>query len=128
MSARALIQRCVALIALAALALQLGLSFDHVHKRELGVAGLGRADAVSVKHARSGLQVAGRLPARLADDDDCCPICFSSFLLSNASLPDASLNPHALEFAERDRPLHPLSDRIFLSRHTAFSPRAPPAA
>jgi hypothetical protein len=124
MSARALIQRCVALIALAALALQLGLSFDHVHKR----AGLGRADAVSIKHARSGLQVAGRLPARLADDDDCCPICFSSFLLSNASLPDASLNPHALEFAERDRPLHPLSDRIFLSRHTAFSPRAPPAA
>jgi hypothetical protein len=128
MSARAFAQQCAAYLALAALMLQLALSFDHLHKRDLGVAGISRADAVSVKHTRSGLQGAERLPARLADDDEYCPICFSSFLLSSSSLPDASVNPHPLDFAALDRPLSPVSDRVFLSRHRAFYSRAPPAA
>jgi hypothetical protein len=128
MSARAFARRCIGCLALAALVLQLALSFAHVHRRDLAISGVERSDVVTVGHARSGLQIAGRLPARLADDDENCPICFSSFLLSNSSLPDASANPHALEFAATNRPLGPIPDRIFLSRHTAFLSRGPPAA
>lgn len=128
MSARAFARRCGAYLALAALVLQLALSFAHVHKHDLAFSGFDRTDVVSVGHARSGLQVAERLPARLADDDDHCPICFSGFLLSNSSLPDAPAGPRSLQFAEIDCPLSPASDPVFLSRHTAFWSRGPPAA
>ncbi|MGO8908153.1 MAG: hypothetical protein ACLQDM_02315 [Bradyrhizobium sp.] len=125
--ARAFAQRFAAYLALAALSLQLALSFDHVHKHDLGFIGVDRADAISVKHARPGLQVAERLPARLADDEEHCPICFSNFLLANSSLPDAPVNPHSLQFAVVDSSLSPVSDRVFRSRHASFLSRAPPA-
>jgi hypothetical protein len=124
--ARAFAQRFAAYLALAALTLQLALSFDHVHKHDLGFIGFDRADAVSFKHARPGLQVAERLPARLADDEH-CPICFSNFLLANSSLPDAPVNPHSLEFAAVDSPLSSVSDQVFRSRHASYLSRAPPA-
>ncbi len=128
MLARAFARRCGAYLALAALTLQLALSFAHVHRHDLAFASFDRTDIVSVGHVRSGLQVAERLPARLADDDENCPICFSGFLLSNSSLPDASAKLHSLEFAAADRPLSPVSDRVLLSRHMAFLSRGPPAA
>jgi hypothetical protein len=124
---RAVARRCGAYLALAALTLQLALSFGHVHKHDLAVPGIDRADAVSVVHTAPGLQVAEQLPARLADDDDHCPICFSGFLLSGSWLPDAPANPHPLQFAEIDRALNPVSDRVFQPRRTAFLPRAPPS-
>jgi hypothetical protein len=126
--ARAFARRCGAYLALAALTLQLALSFGHVHKHDLAVPGIDRTDAVSVVDARPGLQVAEQLPARLADDDDRCPVCFSGFLLSSSSLPDAPANPHPLQFAEIDRALNPVSDRVFRPRYAAFLARAPPSA
>ena len=128
MSVRAFARQCGAYLALAALTLQLALSSAHVHKRELAVPRIDRADGVSVPRARAGLQVAERLPARLSDDEDHCLICFSDFLLSNSSLPDAPANPAWLQFAEIDRPFNPASDPVFRPRHTAFLSRAPPAA
>jgi hypothetical protein len=125
---RAFARRCGAYLALAALTLQLALSFGHVHKHDLAVPGIDRTDAVNLVHARPGLQVAEQLPSRLADDDDHCPICFSGFLLSGSSLPDAPANPHPLQFAEVDRAGNPVSDRLFRPRHTAFLSRAPPSA
>ncbi|WP_092081869.1 hypothetical protein [Bradyrhizobium brasilense] len=113
---------------MAALTIQLALSFAHVHKHELAVPRIDRTDVVSVARARGGLQVAQRLPARLTDDEDHCPICFSGFLLSNSSLPDAPANPAWLQFAEIDRPFNPACDPVFRSRHAAFLSRAPPVA
>lgn len=124
---RAFARRCGTFLALTAIALQLALSFAHVHKHDLTFASFDRADVVSVAHGRPGLQVVERLPARLADDDDRCPICFSSFLLSNSSVPDPPANPHSLHFAEIDPEFNPVSDRVFQPRHPAFLSRAPPA-
>jgi hypothetical protein len=89
MSARAFVWQCKAYLALAALTLQLTLSFAHTHRHDLAVPRIGRADSVGVAQARGGLQIAERLPARFSDDEDHCPICFTGFLLSNSSLLDA---------------------------------------
>ena len=127
-SARAFARRCGAYLALAALTLQLALSFAHVHKHDLAYSGFDRADAVSIRQDRPTYQVAERLPVRLADDEDHCPICFSGFLLSNSSLADAPANPRPLQFTETDRAFNPVSDQVFRPRHAAFLSRAPPAA
>jgi hypothetical protein len=122
MLARDLTRRCGAYLTLAALMLQLALSSAHVHKHDLVFPKFDRTDVVSVAHGRPGLQVVEQLPARLADDH--CPICFSSFLLSNSSLPDAPAHPRSLQFAEIDLAFN----RMFQPRHAAFLSRAPPAA
>jgi hypothetical protein len=128
MLAPALARRCGAYLVLAALILQHALWFAHLHKHDLGSSRSDRADVMSVAHGRPGLQVAERLPARLADDDDHYPICFLRFLLSNSSLPDATASPRSLQFAEIDRAFNPVSDRVFQPQHAAFRSRAPPAA
>ncbi|QQO23469.1 hypothetical protein JJB98_27810 [Bradyrhizobium diazoefficiens] len=113
---------------MAAVLLQLALSFAHVHKHDFVLSASDSSDVVSVGYARPTLQAAEQLPARLADDDDHCPICFSNFLLSNSSIPDGPANRRSLQFAEIDRAFNPVSDLVFRSRHTAFRSRAPPAA
>ena len=128
MSARTFARRCGAYLALVALLLQLALSFAHVHKHDLAISGFDGSDVVSVGHARFSSQAAEQLPVGMADDEDHCPVCFSSFLLSSSSLPDASANPPPLEFAELDRAAGPFSDRLLQPRHAAWLPRAPPAA
>ncbi len=128
MSARAFARQCGAYLALAALMLQLALSFAHVHKHDLALSGFDRSDVVSVKRARSTQQDAQQLPSRLADDDDHCPICFSGFLLSNSWLPDVQANPFSQQFAEIDRAFNPVSDPVFQPRRAAFLSRAPPVA
>jgi hypothetical protein len=128
MLARALARRSGAYLALAVLMLQLALSLAHVHKHDLAFSRFDRTDVVSVAHGRPGLQIAEQLPARLADDDEHCPICFSSLLLSNSSLPDAPAHPRSLQFAEIDVAFNPDSDRVFQPRRAAFLSRAPPAA
>ena len=124
---RVLARRCGSYLALLALTLQLALSFAHVHKHDLVTSGFDRNGVVSVEYARSTLQAAAQLPARLADDDY-CPICLSNFLLSNSSIPHTPANERSLQFADIDRAFNPASDWVFQSRHAAFRSRAPPAA
>lgn len=112
---------------LAALMLQLAVSFAHVHKHDLVSSGIDRIDVARVGNARSTLQAVEQLPSRLADDDERCPICFSGFLLSNSSLPDAPANPRSLQFAEIGRAVNSVPDRVFQPRHASFRSRAPPA-
>ncbi|HWX58962.1 hypothetical protein [Bradyrhizobium sp.] len=123
---RAFARRCGTFLSLAALTL-LALSFVQVHKHDLAFSGFDRSDVLSATHVRATQQAAEQLPSRLADDNDHCPICFSSFLLSNSSVPDPPSNPHSLHFAEIDPEFNPVSDRVFQSRHAAFLSRAPPA-
>lgn len=125
-TARLLAQRCGAYLALMALMLQLALSFAHVHKHDLASSGFDRTEIASVGHDRSTLQALEKLLSRLADDEDRCQICFSSFLLANSSLPAAPAHPHSLQFAATDRAFNPVSDRIFRQRRAAFLSRAPP--
>jgi hypothetical protein len=128
MSARAFVRRCGAHLALAALLLQLTLSFAHVHKHDLASPGFGRIDIVSVRHIGPAQQAAEQLPSRLADDEDHCPICFSGFLLSSSSLPDAPAQPRRVQWAAIDPAFNPVSKRLPRPRHAAFLSRAPPAA
>lgn len=128
MPARLSAHRCGAYLALMALMLQLALSFAHVHTHDVASSGFDRAAIASIGHDRSTLQGLEKLPSRLADDEDRCQICFSSFLLSNSSLPAAPAHPHSLQFAEIDRASNPVSDRIFEQRRAAFLSRAPPAS
>jgi hypothetical protein len=126
--ARAFARRCGAYLALAALMLQLALSFGHIHKHDLAFSGFDRSDVVSAGHARPTRQAVTQQPSRLADDDDHCPICFSGFLLSNSSLPGALVTLRSLQFAEVDRRFNPVSDQVFQPGHVAFLSRAPPVA
>lgn len=126
MMLRAFVRRCGAHLGLAALMLQLVLSFAHVHKHDLIPSGLDRIDVVGVGHVRSAPQIIEQLPSRLADDDGQCQICFSTFQLSNSSLPDGPANQPSLQFAEIDRGFDQVSDALFRPRHAAFRSRAPP--
>jgi hypothetical protein len=125
---RVLAQRCGAYLALMALTLQLALSFAHIHRHDLVASTFDRTDVASVRSARPTLQSLEQLPSRLADDDDRCQICFSSFLLSNSSLPAAPEHPRASTFVQVDRAFNPVSDRVFQPRRAAFLSRAPPTA
>jgi hypothetical protein len=128
MSARAFARRCGACLALAALVLQLALSFAHVHKHDLAFSGGDHTAAFAVKLVTSIQRAVEQPPSRLADDDDHCPICFSGFLLSNSSLTDGPAHPHALLSVQIDPAFNPLSDFVVQPRRAAFSSRAPPTA
>jgi len=128
MFARAFARRCGACLALAALLLQLALSFAHVHKHDLAFSEFDRSDVVSAGHARPTRQALTQQPSRLADDDDHCPICFSGFLLSNSSPTGAQAPLRSLQFAEVHRRFNPVSHQVFRPRHVAFLSRAPPIA
>jgi hypothetical protein len=128
-SVRAFARRCGSYLTLAALTLQLVLSFAHFHAHDVAFAKIGYAntDSASVKHAWSRLEASQQLPSGLADDDEHCTICFSSFLLSNSSIPDAPPHPALAEFGDVDRSFNFVSDIVFEPRRAPFLSRAPPA-
>ncbi|QOZ24050.1 hypothetical protein XH93_10985 [Bradyrhizobium sp. CCBAU 51753] len=99
MPAQVFVQRCGACLALVALALQLVMSFAHVHKHDVTFSGRARLNVASIGQVRPQRQAAEWHPSRLADDDENCTICFSSFLLANSSIPYA---PAKLPFARME--------------------------
>ena len=106
-------------LALVALALQLVVSFGHVHLPAIHQAQL----AVSVKTQMQPLPA----PQPGEDDDDYCAICANILLATNSFVPQAPqlAVPSVSRTIER-------SDRaafIFVAaRRTAFQSRAPPLA
>jgi hypothetical protein len=122
-------RRCGTYLALAALTLQLVLSFAHFHVHNVAFSKLDHSKiaAASVKHAWLRLEASQQFPSGLADDDEHCTICFSSFLLSNSSIPDAPRHPASLEFGDVDRSFS-VFDIIFEPRRAPFFSRAPPVA
>jgi hypothetical protein len=55
--ARGFARRCAAYLALAALMLQLALSFEHVHKHDVAFSGLGRSDVRAQSQQRFGVEL-----------------------------------------------------------------------
>ena len=127
---QSLVQRCGGGLALAALVLQLGLSFGHFHARDFayqGVASSGQQTA-GAWDSRTATQASIERPSTLADDDDQCPICFSSFLLASSFIPDAPRPAFPIDFRNAGGAF-PRADHLALEAHcAAFQPRGPPIA
>ena len=112
-----------AVLALIALALQIALTFGHVHLRGLS----GNSHAVAAEQARRA-HASQQAPAQNpGDDDDYCAICASIFLASSAFAPAP---PQLLVPVNFQRVEHcfnaarPLAESLRL----AFRSRAPPVA
>jgi hypothetical protein len=116
-------RRCGSWLALAAIALQLLLSFGHVH-----LDGLARSSAVTsvaASEAPSSQQNPAHHPANEAEDF--CAICATIHLASSSLLPDAPLLP--VPFASRTIEHFGHFAFVFISpQRAAFQSRAPPLA
>jgi Protein of unknown function (DUF2946) len=110
-------------IALAAITLQLALSFGHVHLDKL--ASSSAIASVAASKAPASQQNPVQHPADEADDY--CAICATIHLASSSFLPDAPLLP--VPFASRTIEHFGHINFIFVSpQRAAFQSRAPPLA
>jgi hypothetical protein len=109
-------------LALAAMTLQLGLSFGHVHLDKL--ASSSAITSVAASNAPASQQNPTQHPA---NETDYCAICATIHLASSSFLPDASLLP--VPFASRT--IEHFGHFTFISvspQRAAFQSRAPPLA
>ncbi len=110
-------------LALAALALQVVLSFGHVHLE--GIRG-GPPAAVAVNAKAPGSQPSpAQHPAN--DADDYCAICATIHLASTSFLPDAPQLP-VLLVAQTIEHFHHVAFVAVARQRTPFQSRAPPLA
>jgi len=106
-----------------ALAIQLAVSFGHVH-----LEGVARTDAAGVALATAGRasqSLVALQPGTAGGDDDYCPICASVFLTANSFVPQAPVLPvpsvsNAVEHFISNAPV------FVVFRRLAFQSRAPP--
>jgi hypothetical protein len=121
-------RRCCACLALLALTLQFGMSFGHIHAPDFTGQGIYRstADAAHAWHGPMKRQSAARLPAKLADDDEDCPICFSGFLLATSFIPDAAQASPSLDLKHAGHPFAFTFDGVLKTHRAPFQSRAPP--
>jgi hypothetical protein len=125
---RTFVQRCGVYFALAALILQFALSFGHVHARDLfgPNAAHSTSNAVKAWNQSAKLEASAQLPLKLADDDDYCSICLSTFLLGTSFIPDAPQPPLPSQFAAFDPLLASVFNGLVQSQRGPFQSRAPP--
>jgi hypothetical protein len=130
---RTFVQRSGVYLALAALMLQFALSFGHMHAHDLFGPNVAYSSSDAARtwhrpawHKLARLEVSTQRPRKLADDDDHCPICFSSFLLGTSFIPDAPQPPLPSRFADVDRFIASAFDGPVQSQRGAFQSRAPP--
>jgi hypothetical protein len=133
---RAFVQRSGVYLALAALMLQFALSFGHMHASDLfgpnaaysSAAVHSSSRAAGVWHKSAKQEVSKPHPSKLADDDDHCPICFSSFLLGTSFVPDAPQPPPPSRSTDVDRRMAVAFSGLVQSQRGPFQSRAPPSA
>jgi hypothetical protein len=117
-------------LAFAALALQIVLSFGHVHLD--GIRPVAAHNAVVAPHkvavAVAVADASRQTPLQNSgDDDDYCAICASIYLVSTTFISDAPVLPVPLGF---ERIVHSYANTrgSLASRRVAFRSRAPPSA
>jgi hypothetical protein len=109
-------------LALIALAIQLGVSFGHVHLE--GFRGIDSAAPALTRQAHTAQSLPSPQPG---DKDDYCAICASICLVANSFVPPPPLLPvplfsTAAAHFDRDAPMS------VAARRPAFQSRAPPPA
>jgi len=111
-------------LALVALALQLIVSFGHVH-----LDGVVRSSATVGTSSQSVLQASRQAPAQspVDDADGYCAICASIYLASTAFIPPVPQLPPPVGF-ERIAHSFIATFGSVVPRRVAFQSRAPPAA
>jgi hypothetical protein len=112
-----------AYLALVALALQIVLSFGHVHLSSVSDAALS-----ATTHRVTLTQAQTQPPAQNpSGDDDYCAICASIFLVSTSFTPAPPVLPVPAAFQPIEHSFDNARD-LAEPRHPAFQSRAPPAA
>jgi len=112
-------------LALFALALQLAVSFGHVHLEGIARTDPARLALATAAHASQSLLA--KQPGKGDGEDDYCPICASVYLTANSFVPAAPVLPlpsasNLVEHFSHNAP-------IFVApRRLAFQSRAPPLA
>jgi len=114
-----------ACLALAALALQIALSFGHVHLDGLVSPAYAAATSHNAVVAQSSQQVPAQNPSD--DDDGYCAICASIFLVSSSFVSEPPQLPVPDAF-QRIEPSFSSAHGLILPLRFAFQSRAPPAA
>jgi len=118
-------RRPAALLASAGLALQLVLSFGHVHLHGVGAAS---HSTVAATHNSVPAPAPRQHPApNTSDDDDYCAICASIVLVSNSLVSTPPALPLPVGFARVEHSLG-TTRAVTAPRFVAFRSRAPPAA
>jgi hypothetical protein len=112
-------------LAIAALALQIVLSFGHVHLD--GIRSPAAHSAVATQHKPAMLQASRQIPAQHPGDDDYCAICASISLASTSLISLPPPLPVPLGFV-RIALRFGATQGIAAPRRVAFQSRAPPAA
>jgi hypothetical protein len=110
--------RLGSLLALIALALNLALSFGHIHaigggQRNLLVTAVASSDGGKTGHHDDGLA------------DDRCPICMAASAIGNALAATAPALPHPVAYVAVDRMVEPTLAFVEQPK-AAFRSRAPP--
>jgi hypothetical protein len=109
----------VSWLALAAMALQLVLSFGHIH--------LDKLPSGSTNAVVAGAKAPASQPSPAHPDDDYCPICAAIHLASSSFLPDAPQLPVPFVSQSIEHSRHIVF--VFVApQGTAFQSRAPPLA
>jgi hypothetical protein len=120
-----------AYLALAALMLQLALSFGHIHAQDLHLDGIARAapHLVLATADTHGISLAQRAPSPTQNqsDDDYCAICASIVLVSTSFVSEPPKLPVPLGFARIEHAFS-VTDSTATPRLFAFRSRAPPTA
>lgn len=112
-----------ALLALAALVLQIVLSFGHVHLH-----GVAQSAPAAITHPIALADKNSQTPAPIpADNDNYCAVCASIFLASSAFAPAPPQLAVPAKFQQIEHFFH--ASRLFADPpQLAFRSRAPPAA
>ena len=112
-----------ALLALAALVLQIVLSFGHVHLH-----GVAQSAPAAITHPIALADKNSQTPAPIrGDNDEYCAICASIFLASSAFAPTPPQLPLPAKFQRVEHSFH--AARLFADPpRLAFRSRAPPVA
>jgi len=125
---RTFARRCGVYLALAALTLQLALSFGHIHRHDIIYPSFAytKSKVIGGWPASIELEVRKQLPSGLADNDEHCPVCFSTLLLSASFISDGPQHRPSSDFQVIDRFFDRTFDIVFGPDRGPFQSRAPP--